>query len=117
VVRLACPLCGTVVADGPGEPVPGACPGCGAHFAGGGDSPPEAAAAALAEWGLPGGEARGAIAPEALARGLFALGPGDPLAARAAINSDRRDGFYRWWLFVRAEGDARREVLARVAGA
>ena len=78
---LICPLDGTVVAD-EAEPAPGTCPGCGAVFAGGGTSPPEAVARALADWGVEGD-------------------PGDPPAPALAITSDRRDGFYLWWVFAR----------------
>lgn len=110
-VRLDCPLCGATVADGPGEPAPGACPVCGAEYAGGGDSPPEAVAAAMDRWAV------GGVAADALARALFALAAGDPRGTRVAITSDRRDGFYRWWLFVRADAEGRRRLLADLAGA
>ena len=93
-VRLECPLCGTTVVDGP-EPEPGTCPSCGAAYAGGGESPPAAAQAALAAWGIEGVDAG------ALARRLFEVEPAPPPAPTAAITSDRREGFYRWWLFVR----------------
>jgi hypothetical protein len=107
-VRLACPLCGGVVADG-AEPAPGECPACGAAFAGGGASPPEAVAAALRAWGI------GGLDPEALARRLFEVdGPAAPAPA-AAITSDSRDGFYLWWVFVRAGGRERADVLAELA--
>ena len=95
-VRLVCPLCGTVVADG-AEPRSGICPGCGARYAGGGETPPAAVAAALAEWGLPEGDA------DALARGLFADDPPPAPAPAVAITSDRRDGFYLWWVFARGD--------------
>jgi hypothetical protein len=94
------------VSDGP-EPAPGTCPGCGAGYAGGGDTPPEAAAAALGAWGL-GGD------PRAVANGLFALLPDEPLARRVTVTSDRRDTFYRWWVFV-AAGEDRAEVMDEVA--
>ena len=58
--------------------------------------------------------------PDELALALFALAPDDPRAARANLTSDRRDGFYRWWLFVREDPDgaaaALAEVLAPAAG-
>ena len=98
-VTLACPLCGTLVADGP-EPVPGACPTCGARFAGGGETPREGVALAAAAWGA------GDLPAEALARRLFEVDPAPAPAPTAAIASDRRDGFYRWWVFVRSgDGD------------
>jgi hypothetical protein len=101
-------LCGTLVADG-AEPAPGSCPGCGARYAGGGESPPAAIAAALAEWALAGPD------PGVLARRLFEVDPPPAPAPAAAITSDRRDGFYLWWLFVR-DGDAgAAAVLAALA--
>jgi hypothetical protein len=103
-VRLVCPLCGATVADGP-EPEPGACPGCGAAFAGGGESPPEAIGLALRDWGLDG------LPGEALARRLFEAGPAPAPGPAAAMTSDRREGFYRWWLFVREGERGRRAVL------
>jgi len=109
-VRLVCPLCGAVVADGD-EPVPGACPGCGAAFAGGGASPSEAAGAALRAWGIEG------LDPEALARRLFASDPPPPPAPAAAITSDSRDGFYLWWLFVRDGRRGRADVLLELPAA
>ena len=108
-VRLVCPLCGTLVVDGE-EPRAGRCPGCGARFAGGGDDPPGATALALEDFGAP------ALPADALARRLFELAPGDPLARRAAITSDRRDGFYRWWVFVRDEDGGAESLLAEVLG-
>jgi hypothetical protein len=95
-VRQVCPLCGTVVADGV-EPRAGTCPGCGARYAGGGETPPAAVAAALAEWDVAGRDA------DAIARGLFAADPAPAPAPAAAITSDRREGFYLWWLFARGE--------------
>ena len=94
MVRLVCPLCATVVAEG-AEPAPGTCPGCGARYAGGGESPPAAVAAALAHWGVEG------PSPDALALRLFEVDPPPPPAPAAAITSDQRDGFYLWWVFVR----------------
>jgi hypothetical protein len=92
------------VADG-AEPAPGACPGCGASYAGGGASPPEGAEAALRAWGIDGLDA------PALARRLFESDPHPAPAPAAAITSDSRDGFYRWWLFVRDGGRGRADVL------
>lgn len=98
-VRLVCPFDGAVVVDG-AEPAPGVCPGCGARYAGGGGTPPEAVAAALAEWGVDAD-------PAGVARRLFEVEPAPAPAAALAITSDRRDGFYLWWLFARgAPGDA-----------
>lgn len=106
-IRLVCPLCAAVVVEGE-EPRPGRCPGCGARFAGGGDDPPGAAALALEHLGAAG------VPAEALARRLFELAPDDPLARRVAITTDRRDGFYRWWLFVRDDEGSAAALLARV---
>jgi hypothetical protein len=107
-VRLECPLCGAVVVDGP-EPEPGSCPGCRARYAGGADDAPGTVARALDQLGVEG------LGAAELASGLFALDPDDPLALQVAITSDRREGFYRWWLFVREDGDTAAELLARVA--
>jgi hypothetical protein len=104
MVRLVCPLCGTVVVDA-GEPAPGACPGCGALYAGGGEGPPAGVAAALAHWGVDG------IPADALALALFEAEPPPAPAPGAAITSDERDGFYLWWVFVRPAGRCVGEVL------
>lgn len=89
-VRLDCPLCGVVVSDASQPPAPGRCPGCGARFAGGGERPRDAAEAALVMCRMVGD-------PDALAHALFA----EDLAGHGlAITSDRRDGFYGWWVFV-----------------
>lgn len=98
--RLVCPFCRQVVADGE-EPVGGDCAGCGARYAGGADSPPEAVARALAAWGVE------AVDPAPLARALFDADPGDA-DTPATVVSDERDGFYRWWMFIRAASDPRR---------
>ena len=76
-------------------------PACGARFAGGGESPARRRVAlAAAAWGA------GALPAEALARRLFEVDPAPAPAPAAAITSDRRDGFYRWWVFVRTgDGD------------
>jgi hypothetical protein len=104
-VVLPCPLCGATAHRG-GEPSPGTCPVCGAAYAGGEDHPITAAESALARWEVPG------IAPRTLADGLFALMPDEPLHRRAAIVSDRRAGFYRWWVFA-AAGEDRPSLMAR----
>lgn len=96
-VVLICPLCGTDAAAG-AEPAPGACPGCGAAVAGGGESAPEGVRMALAHWDL------GTLDPLAVATALFETEPAGAPAPTAAITSDRRDGFYLWWVFVR-EGE------------
>lgn len=106
-VVLRCPLCGATVSDGP-EPSPGECPGCGAAYAGGGDTPPDAVAAALDVWAVEGAD------PRTVAAGLFAVLPDEPLARRVAVTSDRREGFYRWWVFV-APGEDRAALVAAVA--
>jgi hypothetical protein len=97
-----------VVVDGP-EPEPGRCPGCGARFEGGRDAAPAAVAAAL--------DALGAadLPADAVTLGLFGVEPGGDLAALAGITSDRRDGFYRWWVFVRDDAEPPAALLARLA--
>jgi hypothetical protein len=107
-VRLVCPLCGAVAYDGP-EPSPGRCPGCGARFEGGAESAAGAVAAALTALGADGLDA------DALATALFELDPDGDLARLAAVTSDRRQGFYRWWVFVREGDEPARAILARVA--
>jgi hypothetical protein len=97
-VRLVCPMCATVVADGT-EPQPGGCPSCGARYGGGGDDPPAAVTAALGQWNIDGLDGR------AIADRIFRLPPGDPWLARVDMTSDHRDGFYRWWLFVASGSD------------
>ena len=42
----------------------------------------------------------GDLPAEALARRLFEVDPAPAPAPTAAIASDRRDGFYRWWVFA-----------------
>jgi hypothetical protein len=104
------PLCGTTVSDGAEPPPPGRCPGCGARFAGDAERPEGAAAALLAELAVEG------VAADRLARRLFEIPDGDPLAALAAITSDRRRGFYRWWAFVRADDGGPALVLGAIVG-
>lgn len=79
--------------DGPAEPVPATCAGCGAVYDGGGASPLDAVTAALGAWDL--GDDPATYLDE-----LFRVDPDDP-NARAAIASDEREGFYRWWVFRR----------------
>ena len=106
MARLVCPVCRTVIADG-SDPKPGECPGCRCRYAGDGDSAPDAVAGALADWGF------SELDPGAVTAALFALPPGSGPAARAAVVSDEREGFYRWWVFAPA-GDEGRDVLARL---
>ena len=105
--QLICPLCRTVVADGT-EPTPGACAGCGAGYAGGGDDPRSGVAAAIAWWGLTGLDA------DLVSGGLFQILPTDPLSRVVTVTSDRRVGFYRWWVFVAADTEPA-VALARAA--
>jgi len=105
--RLICPLCRTVVVDGV-EPAPGVCPGCGARYAGGGDDAHGGVAAALEWWGLSGLDA------DTVSGGLFRILPSDPFSRVVTVTSDRRDGFYRWWVFVAADA-APRPALERAA--
>lgn len=105
--HLVCPLCRTDVAAG-SEPVPGRCPGCAAQFAGGGDDARGAVAAALERWGIAG------LDPVIVADGLFRIPPGEPLGGAVAVTSDRREGFYKWWVFV-ADAELPAPVLARAA--
>lgn len=104
MVELVCPLCAADVTGG-AEPAPGACPGCGARYAGGGDSAPEGVALALAQWDLAD------LPSDAVARRLFEVEPAPAPAPTAAITSDRREGFYRWWVFVRPGDDGLRGVI------
>ncbi len=105
--QLICPLCRAVVVDG-AEPAPGVCPGCGARYAGGGDDARGGVAAALEWWGIPGLDA------DAVSGGLFRVVPGDPFGGVVTVTSDRRDGFYRWWVFVAADAEPA-SALARAA--
>ena len=93
-VLLVCPLCGLDAVAG-GEPQPGECAGCGAAIAGGGESAPAGGARALAQWGLDD------LDEQVVARRLFEVEPAPAPAPTAAVTSDRRDGFYLWWVFVR----------------
>lgn len=106
-VELPCPICGATAHRG-GEPSPGDCRVCGAAYGGGEDHPITAAEAVMRQWGVDG------IPPRTLADGLFALLPDEPLARRAAITSDRRSGFYRWWVFA-APGEDRPRLMGEVA--
>lgn len=103
MVRLDCPLCGVLVSDGD-PPAPGRCPGCDARYEGGTDRPQDAAQAALEAFGIAGD-------PDRFARALFESDP----ATGVAVTSDRRDGYYTWWVFV-ADTDEARARLAQLAG-
>jgi hypothetical protein len=107
-VTLICPLCRAVVVDGE-EPSGGACPGCAARYAGGGDDARGGVAAAIAAWGIAG------IDADRAGEGLFRLMPDDPLSVQVTVTSDRRDGFYRWWVFVADGVDAATALAAAAA--
>lgn len=96
MAELTCPLCHGRAAEG-AEIAAARCPSCGARFAGGTEDPPTAVAAASESWTIETPDAR------LVADGLFRLAPDEPLLERLGITTDRRDGFYRWWVFV-AEG-------------
>ena len=106
--QLVCPLCRTIVVDGT-EPTPGTCAGCGAQYAGGGDDARGGVAAALGWWGLEELDA------DTVSGGLFRILPTDPLNRVVTVTSDRRDAYYRWWVFV-AAGTTPRDALTRAAG-
>ncbi len=101
-VRLVCPFCRTTVVEG-AEPAAGRCPGCDATLDGGAESAPLAVRALL--------EAIGArdVDADRIARDVFRMDPADP-ATPITVASDERDGFYRWWVFVRAGVDPRRAI-------
>ena len=105
--QLVCPLCRTVIIDG-AEPAAGTCPGCGAQFAGGGDDARAGGLAALSWWGITDMDG------SRVSEGLFRILPSDPLSAAVTVTSDRRDAFYRWWVFV-AVGRDPVAVLAQAA--
>lgn len=104
MVELICPLCAADVTGG-AEPTGGTCPGCGAAYAGGGDSAPEGVVLALRAWGLDD------LPGDAAARRLFEVEPAPAPAPTAAITSDRRDGFYRWWVFARPGDEGLRALF------
>lgn len=110
--RLACPLCGAVVADGVDHIAPGTCPGCGARYEGGEASAADAVRTAVAA--LAGDQ----LDPAAVTDAVFRLAPADSQACGVAITSDERDGFYCWWLFVRpgGSGDAPAVLAALLRG-
>ena len=110
--RLACPLCGAVVADGVDHIVPGTCQGCGARYEGGEASAADAVRTAVAA--LAGDQ----LDPAEVTDAVFRLTPADSAERGVAITSDERDGFYCWWLFVRAgdSGDAPAVLAALLPG-
>lgn len=116
--RLACPLCGAVVADGVDHIAPGACPGCGARYEGGEPSAPDAVRAALAALTTPDPVTVTPLDPGTVTDAVFRLTPADSAERGVAITSDERDGFYCWWLFVRPgdDGDAPAVLAALLRG-
>lgn len=105
--RLECPLCGQVVVDGADDIAPGACPGCGARYEGGEGDAPGAVATAVAAFGA------GDLDAASVLDAVFRLTPAQSVERGVSITSDRRDDFYRWWLFVRAgEGTDPRAAIA-----
>lgn len=98
-VTLTCPLCGHDATPG-ADPAPGRCASCGAHYAGGGESAPQGVALALIHWGIDD------LDPADVTMALFRAEPAPAPEPTAAITSDRRDGFYLWWLFIRADDPA-----------
>src|SRR5262249_60141574 len=96
---------------GGAEPRRGRGPGWGARYGGDADGPEEAVAAFLAEIRA------GDLDAEPLSRALFALREDDSRARRMAITSDQRDGYYRWWVFVRAEESGPAAGLAEALSA
>jgi hypothetical protein len=107
IVRLDCPLCGFTVLDGP-DPAPGVCAGCGARFDGNAETSAGAVEALLVSL------SRTEIDGPALTRALFELDGESDLARQVAIASDRREGFYNWWVFVRTDGMEIGTLLRRV---
>jgi hypothetical protein len=104
-ITLDCPLCGATVADGLTRLDPGRCPGCAARYEGDGEGPLEGVAAALAALGAADLDTR------EVAEALFALDPALGEANAAGVASDSREGFYRWWVFVRDDAVPAREAL------
>jgi hypothetical protein len=107
-VRLDCPLCGAVVADGVDEVTPGACSGCGARYEGGDGDVPGAVATAL------GGFGAAHLDATHVATAIFRLTPDQSVERGVAITSDSRDDFYRWWMFVRAPEDGHAAAVAEL---
>ncbi len=105
-ITLDCPLCGTRVADGVERLGPGCCPGCAARYEGDGEHPLDGVDAALAAFGA------GRLPTREVADALFALDLSHGEANAVGVASDRRDGFYRWWVFVRDDAAPPDEVLA-----
>ena len=87
-------------------PLPGECPGCAARYDGGAESPVATSRVLLERWAVAGD-------PEMLVHGLFA----DDTSDRGlAITSDRREGFYGWWIFVAATPQAAELLESLAAG-
>jgi hypothetical protein len=105
---LVCPLCRGTVSVGL-EPSPGECPHCAARYGGGGDDARGGVAAALAQWGIED------VDSERVAAGLFSLVPGEPLDRSIAVTSDRRAGFYKWWVFVASDVDLHATLMSVAA--
>lgn len=103
--RLDCPLCGAVVAEGADDIAAGTCPGCGARYEGGGGDGPGSVAIALAGFGADD------LPAQPLIDTIFRLTPADSAMRGVSITSDQRDDFYRWWLFVRADGGGHADAL------
>ena len=112
-VRLECPLCGAVVADGVPDVSPGTCTGCGARYEGGEGAAGDAVRAALAALGAAD------LDPAQVTDAVFRLSPEESGDRGVAITSDAREGFYLWWLFVRQSdgGDPAGTVRALIAPA
>ena len=108
-VRLVCPLCTEQVSAG-APPEPGHCPHCHARFEGDGESAPEAVALALEAFGLED------MAAGDVATALFTVTPQRAREIGFSIASDERDGFYRWWVFLRDGADPR-ETVSRLSDA
>lgn len=99
MVRLECPLCGVLFHEAHTEPVAGTCSGCGARIEGGGSDARAAVALAL--------EAVSAASDvDAVTRALFAVDTSHPLYDNVRLTSDTREGFYRWWVAIRARDPA-----------
>jgi hypothetical protein len=108
-VRLVCPLCGGLASAGAPPPAAAACPGCGARYAGDGESAREAVARGLEGLDIVG------LEPDEVTSALFSVPPERCRELGVAIASDEREGFYRWWLFVAAGGEARERLHALLA--
>lgn len=108
-VRLVCPLCSEQVTDG-SPPAPGRCPSCGARVEGDAESAPEAVANTLGVLKIDEPSA------DELALALFTVTPARAREIGITIASDEREGFYRWWVFLR-EGADPRDTISRLIDA